>query len=282
VLRFNFRGVGKSEGVHDGKGGEEEDLKAALDHLAKELPGTELWTGGFSFGARTAASYARRDSRIVRLVLVAIPVGAFDVSFLREVKLPGFVLMAENDQYGTLETSGCASRICTLAWRPTRSRAWTTSSREDDRGAGARAPLRGARARKGSMNDLVYPADKVPSIRQVMMPRDTNAVGTIFGGVIPLAGRPRGRDRGAQVAPGTDRHRVDGQGRVQAAGVRRRPRVVLHEHDADREDFDHGARVRVGAAPFRRRRVRARHRSGRDDGRAIGKDSKPTPIARKP
>ena len=34
------------------------------------------------------------------------------------------------------------------------------------------------------MNDLVYPADKVPSIRQVMMPRDTNAVGTIFGGVI--------------------------------------------------------------------------------------------------
>jgi hypothetical protein len=62
VLRFNFRGVGKSEGVHDGKGGEEEDLKAALDHLAKELPGTELWTGGFSFGARTAASYARRDS----------------------------------------------------------------------------------------------------------------------------------------------------------------------------------------------------------------------------
>ena len=104
VLRFNFRGVGKSEGVHHGQGGEEEDLRAALDHLAKELPGTELWTGGFSFGARTAASYARRDPRIVRLVLVAIPVGAFDVSFLREVKLPGFVLMAEKDPYGTLET----------------------------------------------------------------------------------------------------------------------------------------------------------------------------------
>jgi acyl-CoA thioesterase YciA len=50
------------------------------------------------------------------------------------------------------------------------------------------------------MNELVYPADKVPSIRQVMMPRDTNALGTIFGGVI-LAGRPRGRDRGAQVSP---------------------------------------------------------------------------------
>jgi len=32
--------------------------------------------------------------------------------------------------------------------------------------------------------DPAYPADKVPSIRQVMMPRDTNALGTIFGGVI--------------------------------------------------------------------------------------------------
>jgi len=40
---------------------------------------------------------------------------------------------------------------------------------------GAKTPLSEA---------LVYPADKVPSIRQVMMPRDTNAVGTIFGGVI--------------------------------------------------------------------------------------------------
>lgn len=104
VLRFNFRGVGKSEGIHDGNGGEEGDLRAALDHLAKELPGVELWAGGFSFGARTAASYSRKDDRVVRLVLVALPVGAFDLSFLPEVKKPGFVLMAEKDQFGTLET----------------------------------------------------------------------------------------------------------------------------------------------------------------------------------
>jgi uncharacterized protein len=104
VLRFNFRGVGKSEGVHDGNGGEEGDLRAAIDHLEKELPGVELWAGGFSFGARTAASYARTDERIVRLVLVALPVGAYDVSFLREVKKPGYVLMAGKDEFGTLET----------------------------------------------------------------------------------------------------------------------------------------------------------------------------------
>jgi alpha/beta superfamily hydrolase len=104
VLRFNFRGVGRSEGIHDGKGGEEGDLRAALDHLAKELPGVELWAGGFSFGARTAASYARSDERVRRLVLVALPVGAFDLSFLPEVKKPGYVLMAGKDEYGTLET----------------------------------------------------------------------------------------------------------------------------------------------------------------------------------
>jgi len=34
------------------------------------------------------------------------------------------------------------------------------------------------------MNDPAFPADKMPAIRQLMMPRDTNAVGTIFGGVI--------------------------------------------------------------------------------------------------
>ena len=102
VLRFNFRGVGGSEGVHDGRGGEEEDLAAALDHLEGEFPGLDLWAAGFSFGARTAASYARKDARISRVVLVALPVKAFDCSFVREIKKPGLVLMAGNDECGTL------------------------------------------------------------------------------------------------------------------------------------------------------------------------------------
>ena len=42
------------------------------------------------------------DPRIARLVLVAVPVGTFDVSALRDVKQPGFILMAENDEFGTL------------------------------------------------------------------------------------------------------------------------------------------------------------------------------------
>ena len=103
VLRFNFRGVGRSEGTHDGKGGEEADLRAAVDDLEGRFPGVELWAGGFSFGSRTAASYARTDPRIARLVLVAVPVGAFDVSFLNEVRKPALILMAGKDEYGTLD-----------------------------------------------------------------------------------------------------------------------------------------------------------------------------------
>jgi uncharacterized protein len=102
VLRFNFRGVRLSAGKHDGKGGEVDDLRAALDELAQRYPGLELWAGGFSFGARTAARAATLDARIARLVLVTFPVRAFDCSFIRDVRQPGFILMAENDEYGTL------------------------------------------------------------------------------------------------------------------------------------------------------------------------------------
>ena len=102
VLRFNFRGVGGSEGEHHGQGGEAEDLGAALDWLERELPGVELWAAGFSFGARTAAARAGVDPRIARVVLVALPVRAFDCSFLRDVRQPGLIVMAENDEYGTL------------------------------------------------------------------------------------------------------------------------------------------------------------------------------------
>jgi uncharacterized protein len=102
VLRFNFRGVGKSAGVHDGKGAEEDDLRAALDYLEEQFPGVELWAGGFSFGSRTSASYAPKDPRIRRVLLVAVPVRAFDCSFITRVPQPGLILMAGRDEFGTL------------------------------------------------------------------------------------------------------------------------------------------------------------------------------------
>jgi alpha/beta superfamily hydrolase len=102
VLRFDFRGVRRSEGKHDGTSGEIADLGAALDWMQTRFPAVELWAGGFSFGSRIAAARAVDDVRIKRLVLVALPVLAFDVSYIARVTQPGFVLMAEKDEYGTL------------------------------------------------------------------------------------------------------------------------------------------------------------------------------------
>jgi len=73
VLRFNFRGVGASEGAYADGLGETADAAAAAAWLRGRFPGTELWLAGFSFGAavaiRAAAEVAPR-----RLVSVAPPV----------------------------------------------------------------------------------------------------------------------------------------------------------------------------------------------------------------
>lgn len=102
TLRFNFRGVEGSEGEHDGRGGEEADAAACLDFLAARHPDLPLWAAGYSFGARTVCGLATRDARIVRLVLVAIPVGVYDCSCLGRLEQPGLVLLGGDDPFGTL------------------------------------------------------------------------------------------------------------------------------------------------------------------------------------
>lgn len=102
VLRFDFRGVRNSEGAHDGRGGEVEDLGAALDWMVARYPGVEVWAGGFSFGSRTAVQRSLVDPRIRRLVLVALPVLAFDCAYFARVTVPALVVMGEKDTYGTL------------------------------------------------------------------------------------------------------------------------------------------------------------------------------------
>lgn len=102
TLRFNFRGVEGSEGEHDGEGGEEQDLEACLDHLQASRPGLALWGAGFSFGARTLGALALRDARLVRLVLVALPVEVFDCDSAAEVTQPTLAVWGSEDEFGTL------------------------------------------------------------------------------------------------------------------------------------------------------------------------------------
>ena len=64
VLRFNFRGVGKSQGTFTGGEGERGDFTAALDYMARRYPALPLWAAGFSFGSWIALETGAADDRV--------------------------------------------------------------------------------------------------------------------------------------------------------------------------------------------------------------------------
>lgn len=70
ALRFNFRGVGESEGSFDEGEGETDDVRAAIGYMRERYPGLPLWLGGFSFGAAMAVRVAA-DTDVDGLVSVA-------------------------------------------------------------------------------------------------------------------------------------------------------------------------------------------------------------------
>ena len=74
VLRFNFRGVGRSEGTFDQGEGEMADYAAALDFMAMRYPGSPLWAAGFSFGSWIALETGSADPRVSALIGIAPPV----------------------------------------------------------------------------------------------------------------------------------------------------------------------------------------------------------------
>src|SRR5262245_11190828 len=74
VLRFNFRGVGASEGTFDQGEGEKADFVAVLDYMAAKFPGVRLWAAGFSFGAWVALEVGAADARVSALIGIAPPV----------------------------------------------------------------------------------------------------------------------------------------------------------------------------------------------------------------
>lgn len=74
VLRFNFRGVGASDGTFDQGDGEKQDFKAALDYMAGRYPGKSVWAAGFSFGSWIALEVGADDDRVSALIGIAPPV----------------------------------------------------------------------------------------------------------------------------------------------------------------------------------------------------------------
>lgn len=98
VLRFNFRGVGRSEAHFDQGVGELEDARAALGWMRGRHPGAPSWLGGFSFGSWVAARLAASDPGVERLILIAPPVATADFSPLRRARVPKLVIQGTADQ----------------------------------------------------------------------------------------------------------------------------------------------------------------------------------------
>ena len=98
VLRFNFRGVGRSAGTWDNGRGEMDDYRAAVDFLSARYPDLELWAAGFSFGSYIAMTSGADDDRICALIGIAPPVNRYEYASVKLSTKPKFIVHGESDE----------------------------------------------------------------------------------------------------------------------------------------------------------------------------------------
>ena len=104
ALRFNFRGVGRSQGTFDRGEGELSDAASALDWLQTYNANTRsCWIGGFSFGAWIGMQLLMRRPEIDGFIAVAPPANVYDFSFLAPCPSSGLIIQGDKDQIVTLE-----------------------------------------------------------------------------------------------------------------------------------------------------------------------------------
>jgi len=98
TLRFNFRGVGRSQGEYDEGAGELSDAAAALDWLQAANPdASQCWVGGFSFGAWICMQLLMRRPEINSFIALAPPANKYDFGFLAPCPASGLIVHGAND-----------------------------------------------------------------------------------------------------------------------------------------------------------------------------------------
>ena len=103
VLRFNFRGTGRSQGEHDQGRGEQDDLRAAISFIEQTYESPEVWLAGFSFGAAVMLRVACGEARVRAIVAAGAPVSKYDFSQLIHCGQPKLFVQGELDEFGTPE-----------------------------------------------------------------------------------------------------------------------------------------------------------------------------------
>tara|TARA_B100001123_G_scaffold402206_1_gene489622 strand:+ start:1440 stop:2096 length:657 start_codon:yes stop_codon:yes gene_type:complete len=99
VIRINFRGVEKSDGIFDNGQGELSDAAAALDWIEKENPDfSQCWVSGFSFGSLICMQLIMRRPEVNRFISISPQPNVYDFTFLAPCPAPGLVLYGKNDE----------------------------------------------------------------------------------------------------------------------------------------------------------------------------------------
>ncbi len=101
TLRFNFRGVGRSEGAHDFGRGEQDDVRAALAEMQRRFPSLPLVLGGFSFGSTMALRVAAFEPAVRAVLALGYPLLREGESApLESVRQSRLFVQGEHDQFG--------------------------------------------------------------------------------------------------------------------------------------------------------------------------------------
>ena len=99
TLRFNFRGVGRSQSTFDNGQGEMSDAASALDWMQAHNPNaSSCWIGGFSFGAWISMQLMMRRPEINGFISVAPPASQHDFSFLAPCPASGILIHGDRDE----------------------------------------------------------------------------------------------------------------------------------------------------------------------------------------
>ena len=106
TVRFNFRGVGKSEGIFDDGEGELSDAASVLDWLQRHNANSQTcWIAGFSFGAWVAMQLLMRRPEINGFICVSPPANNKDFNFLAPCPSPGLIIHGDKDNIASFEST---------------------------------------------------------------------------------------------------------------------------------------------------------------------------------
>ena len=105
VIKINFRGVGKSDGVFDNGLGELSDAAAALDWIEREnLDYSQCWVSGFSFGALICMQLIMRRPEVNNFIAISPQPNVYDFSFLAPCPTSGQIIYSDTDELVTKES----------------------------------------------------------------------------------------------------------------------------------------------------------------------------------